>query len=486
MAALVAVCVVLHAHDLREWYYAAIGDEFAFYLKAREILEVRVDRPFATNGVYYNSPTLNSVYQALVMALFDGSAFGWKFSAILSLGLTVPPVYMIALRFSGRPAAVVVAAVVLGSHYLMAMSHTGYTHMDGLAVSAWATLAFISGLRRRSFWLLLAAGALCGLSLHLALVGRVCFVLIGLWTILSVRSARGLGALWPAALGLGLLALPFAFANGMETVMVMGRAPISPYSQYRSEVGDLLSRLAGNVANAFAWWHNPTHVSHYTSGSLLDVVSGALALAGIGVCALGRRRRHLFVLGWLVVTVVPTAILAPYSHPPLTRMFPTVLPLALAAGIMLGAACRVYDLRPAARAAGACVLVVLVVALNVWRFQYVTPGVMGSVTPEAVAVRAWHSDICEERADTLFVGRHPHLMELVIESYVSGGPRPVVTSEYADARVASAGACRVFLRISDPEARWLVDSDAGLVSFSNYAGLTRVLVAGPDLEIDVR
>ena len=116
----------------------------------RQILEEGIERPFALQGVYHNSPMLNSIYQAYVSWVFGGGAWGWKFSSVLGVAIAVPGIYILGYIFAGRIAGIVSAVILLSSHYVMAFTHIGYTHLDALPVTVWAMLAFIVGSRRKS------------------------------------------------------------------------------------------------------------------------------------------------------------------------------------------------------------------------------------------------------------------------------------------------------------------------------------------------
>ena len=287
---LMAACVALHAHDLRDWYYAAIGDEIGFFLRAREILEDGIREPFTLDGVNGHSPMLNSVYQAFVTWIFGGGGWGWKFSSVLSVASAVPAIYALGYLFAGRIAGIVAAAILVSSHYVMAFTHIGYTHMEALPITAWAVLAFIFGTRRENAPLLFVSGLIAGLALYTALPARVVFPLFIAWVIISRVSLRQLLALWPAALGFAVCALPFLAENRLDTFLVMGLDTISPSSRYGSEIGNPLSRIADNLErNLLVWWWND-RASHYTSGSLLDAASGILAVLGIGI-AVGKWRK---------------------------------------------------------------------------------------------------------------------------------------------------------------------------------------------------
>ena len=244
---LMSAWVALHAHDLRDWYYAAIGDDIGFFLRVGEILESGIRDPFAIDGMYGNSPMLNSVYQAFISWMFSGGGWGWKFSSVISVAVTVPAIYGLGRLFAGRIAGVVAAGVLISSHYVMAFTHIGYTHLDALPVTAWAVLAFIVGSRRKSAPILFAAGVLAGLGLYTALPARVILPLLAAWLIINRVGLRRLADLWPVALGFAVCALPFLVTNGAETFLVMGLDTISPNSRYGAEIGSPLSRITENL-----------------------------------------------------------------------------------------------------------------------------------------------------------------------------------------------------------------------------------------------
>ncbi len=477
---LMALAVVLHAHDLRDWYYAAIGDEIGFYLRIREIIEYGISDPFTVQGVYYNSSMLNSVYQAAFSWIFGGgSAWGWKFSSVMSVALTLPPIYMLGLRFSGRTAGVMAAVIVLSSHYLMAFSHTGYTHLDALPVIAWVVLAFAAAIRRERARLLLVAGLLAGLALYTALPARVVFPLFLFWAALKLRTPERLLSLWPAAAGFAACAAPYLLDNGMESILVMGRDTMSPYSIYHSEIGDPVSRLAGNLRNLALWWHNPDWMRHYISGSLLDRVSGVMVLVGIGTALIRWRSADKMLVFWLLATMVPTALLSPYPQPPITRMHATMLPMALLSGVMVGSGMRVLGAGGTLRWAMVCVIAFGVTGLNQFRFQYVTPNATEIYMPETLAVRAWRSEECGLRPDTQFIGPHGHLMDLVLMTYMPTGDRPAVTESYDDPRVLEdSGGCKIFFRPDDEGARVALSRlSARTETYENPRGTVRVKAA---------
>lgn len=456
VAALVVLCVALHAHDLRDWYYAAIGDEIGFFLRVRQILEEGIERPFALQGVYHNSPMLNSVYQAFVSWIFGGGAWGWKFSSVLSVAIAVPGIYILAYMLAGRVAAIISAVILLSSHYVMAFTHTGYTHLEALPVTVWTIVAFILGDKRESNPLLFVSGVLAGLSLYVALPARIVFPLFIVWIILNRLHVRRWRAFWPLALGFLICAMPFLIFNALDSLFVMGRDTISPNSVFASEIGNPFSRMLDNLSgNLLVWWWND-HMSHYTSGSLLDAASGILAIIGIGVAVGKWRLSDKTLIAWLVLTLLATAVMSPYSHAPLTRMHATLIPLALLSGVGLSECLNLIKRRETYKYVAVGALAVLIVALNVWRFQVATPNALPHYPPESLAIKAWQSDECGADNDTLFIGQDGHLMDLVLLTYIPEGQRPKVVA-YEDPLVLPPWpACKIFFHPDDDKARQIL------------------------------
>ncbi len=369
------------------------------------------------------------------------------------------------------------ATVLISSHYVMAFTHTGYTHLDALPVTVWAMLAFIVGNRLKSMPILFGAGVIAGLALYTALPARVVFPLLIAWIVISRMGARQLSALWPTVLGFVVCALPFLVENRLDTVFVMGIDTISPNSRYESEIGNPFSRMTSNLAdNLLVWWWNP-HLSHYTSGSLLDQASGLLAILGIGVAVGKWRPSDKLLITWLALTMLATAMLSPYSYVPLTRLHSTLIPLALLSGVGVSVCLDWIKGHQTYKYVAVGGLLAIIVGLNMWRFQVTTPNALTHYMPESLAVQAWQSDECGRDNDTLFVGRDGHLMDLVLLTYIPEGERPKVV-EYEDPLVLPPWpACKIFFRPNDSKARQRLQilSDNPLV-VANPSGHTHVEV----------
>ena len=236
--ALLAGYIVLNGHDLRDWRYAFIGDEWRFYEVASGIARgQRVDL-FNQAGVYGIHPLAGSAYQALVMRLLGVNVTGWRMSSILSAALPLCALYPLAKAIGGRLYAVAASVTYASSGLLWAFSHIGYNANDPLlAMIPAAALAYF-GLRDGRSGYLFAAGALAGAGWYTLFTGRLMIVVLTL-VVLSEwpRGRRFLAtALIPVAGGFALVVLPLLVDNGGETFRAMfplvASAASAPPRQY--------------------------------------------------------------------------------------------------------------------------------------------------------------------------------------------------------------------------------------------------------------
>ena len=434
--ALVGVFVWLNTYDLTSWRYSAIGDEYAFYNFARELAEDGLQRPFDLDGVYGKiNPVMSSIYPASVMWLLGIGNYSWKLSLIISIAITIPGMYILGHIVAGRTGAIVSSVIFAFSHYIFAFMHIGYPNSDVLPIVVWSVVLFLLGLRRGSLLLIYASGLLAGFGLLFNIVARAAMIVIFLYALSQLDIRRRLVSLWPWALGVCLTVLPLFLVNGIEVFTSVPDRIVSPSSQHASEYEGIPERILANaVQNLLAFNYN-SRVSHYVSGSLLDPISAALALLGLGYC-LGTIRKASSRLPLVVFAVIATgtALLSPYPYVPITRMSAMLIPLALMGGLAAAYLIRIGILpsggdKPNPRTVPVATVLALlaaaVLALNAWQFWVATPKVFHH-TREAVAIGAMRSNECTGNiGDVLIVGKATvPVLTPALESYHPGGMMP--------------------------------------------------------------
>ena len=499
--ALVGIFVALNTHDLTDWYYSAIGDEYAHYNYARELAEDGLRRPFDLDGVYGEiNPVMASIYPAMVMKMLGVGNFAWKFSLIFSIAITIPAMYILGYALAGRIAAVVSVSILAFSHYIFAFMHTGYPNTDVMPLIVWSIALFVLGVRRGNSFLIYASGLLAGFGLLFNIVARAAVAIILLYAISHPDIRRRLASLWPWALGVSLTVVPLIFANGDEVLSTALVKIVGPGSQHASEYDGILSQVVSNaVRNLLAFNYN-SQTSHYVSGALLDPISAILALLGLAYC-LGTMHKPSSRLLLILFAVIATgtALLSPYPYVPFTRMSSMLIPLALMAGIAAVNLIKVgtpsfrgdkQSLPAVPTVTILSLLGAVVLALNAWQFWYATPRVFHH-TQEAVAIGAMRSEACEGEPDSLIlVGRSTiPLLKPALESYHPDGALPHLL-DHSDVKSdvplpADSPRCVIFLNPEDAEIQAFKQDLAtrypqGEFSiFSNPSGKTSVEVFTP-------
>ena len=461
---LAAAFIALNARDLNDWYYSAIGDEYAFYSFATEILENGIMRPFSQEGVYNHHPYMSSLHQAAFMRLFEGSNFWWRFSAVFIGALAIPAVYIAGYALYGRRAAIIAALLFACSHYLFAITHGGYNSVGAMTIAAWAAALFVLGIRRGSPPLLYAAGVAVGYGFYTHYAGRLAAPALLLFA-LTLLAPRDLRRLWPVALGAVAAALPTLLLEREELFTRMLGQVAGGYDA--NITGPLGERVVGNIVNnGAAFSHNPV-VHTYVSGALLDPISAYIAALGVGF-ALGRLAHPSarLALVWFAVGFVALGALNPHSSVAVTRMYSALPPLLLMGGAvgahLLDRLPAPPTLSKAMRTGGVAALIglaaVAVLALNARQFWVETPRVYHS-TQEALAMGALQSGACAgEPGDALIVGENTEsLLRWALRGRYFGEELPRLVEHRALQEGVSVPldgiGCAIFLQPDAEEAR---------------------------------
>ena len=465
--ALVGLFVALTIHDLEGWYYSAIGDEYSFYLGAKDILDHGLTRPFSQAGVYDKQPVLNSAYQALVMAIFGQNNFGWRLASVISVAAAIPGIYLVGRVLGDRRVALVSSVLFTFSHYMFAYAHTGYNNIHPLAPTVWALGLFALGLRTKTPILLYVSGLIAGLGFYTLFAARAIIPIMFLWVLTLPERRRHLLSLWPLGLGFVLVAIPiFAVSRGDIFSKMLVEIP-GGYSE--AVTGPVSERLVTNLLRNFLAFNFNSDVFHYVSGSLLDPATAVIAALGIGL-ALGNLRgaRLRLVLIWTLVAVVATGLLSPHPQVAISRLNFVVPALTLLAGF---AAVHLWDNarwvipRVSRRWVGSGVLVALsltVLALNIQRFWFDTPGVF-HLTQEAAAIGAMRSEACGEDLERIvLLGRETEpLLKPALNSYYPDGKTPVLLDhkdlESGQPFQIGAARCVIFVNPTDDKAQKVLE-----------------------------
>lgn len=437
----VIIYFVLNAHDIYSWYYSSIGDEYPFRDIAASIIQNGVINPFSQRGGYGDyHPILGSVYQAFVMLIFGNNHFGWVFGSVISIVIAIPGIYILAFQLGNRKVAVVAAAVFSFSHYIFGYSHIGYNNLHSLAPTIWALVLLIHALKKGNRSIMFLAGIVTGIGFYTIFSGRLIIAIIAVF-ILTVRELRRniFRLFWPFLFGFGATLLPMLIVSFNDIFALMLEVVGTGKKVVNTSVS-LYDLMLSNIKINFIAYNycippgNPTFVAatHYATGSYLDPASALFGLLGTALALrFIKEIRYRLLIIWLSIGLFTTAVISPYYGSVAQNRLMTNLPeLAILAGfgaisIWTFIAKRISpDLKKNVNIFAAMLLVLVILALNVQRFWFVTPQ-RTEMRTESIALQIFKT---VDPGNVAFIGDNLSIMQPMLLSYFDKDNFPNIIS----------------------------------------------------------
>jgi dolichyl-phosphate-mannose-protein mannosyltransferase len=297
------------------------GDEGEMGSVARTVLGGDNRDPFTTG--WLGHPTLWFFLQALSLQLFGDTVFGLRMLSALLGAAAVPLVYVFARQAFGRSVAVVAAVLLSVFHFHIHYSRIGLNNIADPDFMLISLAAFLSGLRSGSPFKLAIAGVAAGTAQHFYFGSRlVPLVLVAVVVHqLLVGGARLVRA--SRYLPLTLLGFWIGYGPGVRVPLyhwnnfnarlaVVGIFQSGWFDERRALGESTLEILARQTSRSMGAY---THVvdrspNYWPQMPLLDPVTAAFFLLGIGLCIFAwRRAESAAVVAWLAGTIVAGGIL---------------------------------------------------------------------------------------------------------------------------------------------------------------------------------
>lgn len=380
--------LALYTYNIASWRYSFIGDEYAFYNTATSFLgNPDVPHLLSSRGVYDAHPVFSILIQAITVGLYGGDMYGWRFSGILMVFLSVPAIYVLVRQLKGPSAGLMAVIVYLSAHHVIAFTRVGSNNVQALPVFS-AMLAFaVLALDRRSMFAMFLAG-LAGAFAFFTIIVTIPLIplpllLLALWVFIPSRElplARRFITALPLAVVFVVGVVVTAYPRLVNTVWLND---VAFTTVARSEMRDLsnpfVQQIIPNAVYSLgASLYFDTN-SHYTSGAHLDPLTSVLMLAGIAglIAIMTKRRVVLWLLTSFLITTFFIGGLVPYAYPANSRTFLLVLFYGIFAGFgaaYLWEAARDVGLRLSATTLHMAftTAAITVIVLNVYQFFYLS------------------------------------------------------------------------------------------------------------------
>lgn len=386
--------------DANSWYYAAIGDEYAFFSFAQKIItgETQVtlfSHPEALNffsqkGVYDVVPIAGSMYQAWVMSIAGMNHQGWILSSVVIVILSLWFFYFLVKDRYGKYVASYAALFFISSHYLWAFTHMGYWNIHVLLLPLASFFFFQRGILKKNWIFFLFAGIFTGLGFYTYFTARIALPLLLLWCLYEHHFFRRKLFFFIAfCVGVVITLTPYIAVNQEAVVNQMIDRSAVGSSELEGHNRFLLG--VSNVARSFLGFYHNNQTSHFVSGSLVDPVTGFFFAVGLILFLLAWRKHSFFLLSF-VLSLIGIAGFSPYLYTPITRLFFLLPFIACLAGYSLERFSRYIEKRHprSNRLLIPITALALVLLLNLYRFYISTPKRM-DLTPEALTLKQLQS-----------------------------------------------------------------------------------------------
>jgi hypothetical protein len=320
--------LVIFTLGINHWSFSIIGDEYAFFRYADDIVQHQDlthigARLFYGQGVYQTHPYLSSLIQAVSMKIFGTYNFGWRFSNIYLSAIAIGLCHSVFRSFLRKRVAALAGLLLAFSQYLIAFGKIGYNNLQAfflLALVLYFTRQAIVHKRNFNFAILGSFWGLCFYVYPAALfVPPISFLLLLFYHSPVSRSAiRNWGV---SILCLFFLLLPLFPQTTYWLNKIPGTFLYTP--ALSQSTANMAYHLSSNLLSAMYSFLYAPQETHFVAGSYVDPLSAALALIGLSLL-LSKYRSDRFVT-FLIASFVYLLFFLGATHdrsvPSTTRMF---------------------------------------------------------------------------------------------------------------------------------------------------------------------
>ena len=311
--------LVLYMFDWKSWKYSFIGDEYAFFEFARNIITgATPPMMLYEEGVYGDHPVWTSVYQSLFMRFHP--FFGWKLSSAIVPALTIIPLYIWIRMIFNRTTAVITSVAFAFSMTNLAFAHIPHNIIHTVFPFAAGLLFLELAIRRNSsFWTFMAA-AVIGIGCYTFYSARLVPVIgILYWFFHPLRNKYAWNRILPGILvflgTISFIVINPRFIDHMTAHSVITGSEIS-------NPADRPLYMVMNYFHTFFAFIYRELMSHFVPGKTADFVSAFGILAGLTwtTVAFFRDWRAKFLFISYAVLVFFIGGIVQYNYPPNTRL----------------------------------------------------------------------------------------------------------------------------------------------------------------------
>jgi 4-amino-4-deoxy-L-arabinose transferase-like glycosyltransferase len=325
---LVTLALVIYTYQINGWWFSIIGDEYAFFRRARSIVDEHKLREinqwfFRSDGVYSTHPYFSSFIQSISMKLFGTSNFGWRFSSLYLSAVAIFPFYYFFRTFFNRKPALSVTFLLATSHYIMSFGKIGYNNLQSYFALSLVLAGAAFAIRTRKLSAYAITGAAVGFCFYIYPAALYTiplpFLLLLFYTPpTNKETIKRWGVLIFVSL---VFLLPILLQEAFTDALMAGTLLNKPDLTANSS-----STAVHFITNLIYTLFSPLYIireSHFVALGYIDPLSAGFAFLGFSylVWRFRKKRFLIFFMVSLAYLVLVAGTTHDREYPPNTRMY---------------------------------------------------------------------------------------------------------------------------------------------------------------------
>lgn len=302
--------ILINSIGLTDWQFAGIGDEGAFFDRARAIEHGSPWNFFDLHGAFGAHPILDSAYAALALKIFGSNVFGWRLGEVIITAASAALMYLLVALLLGRFAGFSAGILLGSSHYLFAFNRTGYNHIHPIFYAILAILMLALAWRTQKPVFTFATGIAIGWCLYTAPFSMLTFVILA--AILAIEfiqhpNLEYLKACVLIVFGFLLVITPAFIENspGQSIDLIARHSPLNLKDEAVNKKIDFWFNYEGILASFLVFIVNPKWHDHYINDPLIDTITAVFLIAGLGICVFRFNKKiERVALAWFILSVI--------------------------------------------------------------------------------------------------------------------------------------------------------------------------------------
>lgn len=319
--------IVFYSYQMDNWLYSKIGDEYAFFYFARDLINRplfwQLSNLFSINGVYGTHSVLSSIISNISMRFLGFDHHGWILSNYFLVISSIIFFYSFINEFFNQKIALVSVLFLSFSSYIIGFSRIGYNNLQALFFGSIAILISGKFIKNKTLSNAFLSGISMGFLLYTFQAAFFYIPIIFIFFLLfnPPKSKKAITDYLVTLLGLFILSVPIFFQPDFLEILNQGTFYNKSYLVESSET--IFSHLKSNLIFSLFSYLYLFKESHYVVYSMIDPITAVFFVIGLlaAIRNFLTEKRFQFIVITYILLILSIGMIHDYPAPPITRLF---------------------------------------------------------------------------------------------------------------------------------------------------------------------